>query len=245
MKKITSPQNPLVKHLVKINEDKNHREKERLAVVSGLKTIVELSKFIHPSKVLISKELDISFPQAETFIVTSEIIKKITKLPSNEGIVAAFALPNPSTLEGKKRILACDLVADPGNLGTLLRSALSFGFDGVFLLHHSCDLFNDKVIRASKGASFLLPYRFGTFEELKKLALENGLKPLIADVNGKKIEECPFYDKIVLLLGNESFGPRKEAKTWGLPVTIEISDKMESLNVAVAGSILMYALQRR
>lgn len=216
-----------------------------MAVVSGLKVIKDLCQFLVPSKILISKEYQSFWPETDLYFVTDEIINKIVKLSSHEGIIAEFKIPNPNSLEGKKRILACDKVADPGNLGTLLRSALAFDFEAVFLLSQSCDLFNDKVIRSSRGASFLLPYRFGTFDELKALSLKNDLKPLVADLKGEQAEGFQSQERLVLLLGNESVGPSVEAKKWGEAITIGISEKMESLNVAVAGSILMYALQRR
>lgn len=205
-------------------------------------TLVEELAEISPPKCVLSTAALEKHPDA--FLVSEALIKKITQLPSPEGIVAEFPLPKPSSLANKRRLLCVDRLADPGNLGTLLRSALAFGFEGIFLIEPSVDLFNDKTIRASRGACFLLPFCYGSVHELKALIDENALTPLIADLEGENFEKVGPLSAPLLILGNESHGPSEEVKNLGKKITIPLSTTVESLNVAIAGSILLYALSR-
>lgn len=180
--------------------------------------------------------------RCETYVVTKEILKKVSGLKSAPSCVALFEMPQESDLKGKKYIVACDKISDPGNLGTLIRSALSFGWEGLFLLDDSVDLFNDKVLRASCGGSLLLPYCRGSLEKLSQFARESHLEILVADLEGEEVKSVQANNGALLLLGTEGSGQRKAAEELGKKITIPMKN-MESLNVAVAASILMYALR--
>ena len=179
--------------------------------------------------------------KGENHLVVSEsVLKKVTGLPHPEGVAAEVALPPPGKLEGKKFLLALDEISDPGNLGTLLRTAWALGWEGAFLTPSSVDPFNDKAIRSAKGASFLLPLRSGSWEEFD--ALSSGMQIYVADPKGKIVSKVDFRSPMVLVLGNESRGLSASAKKRGQPISIPIQ-KMESLNVAIAGAILMYTMR--
>ncbi|PKI61452.1 hypothetical protein CRG98_018135 [Punica granatum] len=125
------------------------------------------------------------------------------------------------------RILVLDGIQDPGNLGTLLRSAVAFNWGGVFLLPGCCDPFNDKALRASRGASFQLPIVSGYWTHLVSLKIEFGMRPL-----------C-------LVLGSEGRGLSEKSESECELVSIPMTGKFESLNVSVAGGIFMFVLQPR
>ena len=239
---IKSLQNPLVKHLAKLRKSRKYREEHHSVLLTERKIIQEIAATTRPKTVLAPHE-ELLIPADQTYLVSEEILKKITALPAPEGIVAEFPLPKPATLKGKRWILALDRLSDPGNLGTLLRTALALGWEGVFLLSPCVDPFNEKALRASRGSSFRLPMRQGTWEELQTLAQENQLTPYIADIEGEKIENTSQEKKMVLLLSSEAHGLSPEAKEWGKRVTIPMPGEMESLNVAVAGGILMHYLR--
>ena len=203
-----------MKHFVKLRDQRRYREESGSFVVFSKKLIEELSHFCPPKTVL--KE------------ASSAVFRKITQQSSPEGIAAEFPLPSPSSLLGLDYLLVLDAVADPGNLGMLLRSALALGWQGVLLLEGCVDPFNPKAISAARSALFHLPYRFGTIEEIDAPLL-------VADLQGER----PTYQKrCALVLGNESQGPSIK----GPKVSIPQRGEMESLNVAAAGSILMYTL---
>jgi TrmH family RNA methyltransferase len=229
-RKITSAQHPLVKRWVKLRQDKSFRQEEKAVLVSGKKLVRELKV-----KTLIA---DTDLPEADV-VVTPEILKKITGLAAPEGVAAEVALPESANLRGKKFIVVLDGVSDPGNVGTLLRTALALGWEGAFLTDGCADPFNDKAIRAARGASFRLPLGFGSFEALKKLA--EGMNVYIADLKGKPPETA--RPPILLILGSESHGPSSAAQKLGTPITIPMPGPMESLNVATAGGILMFNLR--
>lgn len=237
-RQITSLQHPLVKDLVKLRQEKDFREQEKSVLLVGIKLVTELAKHL-PLKILIS---DHEFPHlsaAETFLATPEILKKITGLQTPEGVAAVVPLPAPADLKNCSPLLVLDKLSDPGNVGTLLRTALGLGWKGAFLTPGSADPFNEKAIRAAKGATFLLPLRSGAWEEL---SLQDKTV-FVADLHGQPLDKIAKKEKVVLILGNETHGPSAHAKKIGAPISIPMSPAMESLNVACAGAILMYALQ--
>ena len=153
LREVTSLQHPLVKHLVKLREKKEYRLLCSSVVVSGNKLIEELSEQFFFKTLLIEKGYtpEFSYRAEQTFCVPYPLIKKITALVHPETLVAEIALPAESTIEEKSHLLILDGITDPGNMGTLLRSALALGWDAVLITPNSTDPFNDKALRAAKG----------------------------------------------------------------------------------------------
>lgn len=178
-----------------------------------------------------------------TLIVTQEILEKISGTKTPEPYLAEIPFPTSFSLKGKTKLLALDGVSDPGNVGTLIRTALALGFEGVFLTSGSADPFNDKALRASKGAALHLPIQIGTKEELMTLIDENQLTPYVADSKGTT--DSTFTIPLILILGSEAHGPSAKLKSRGTLISIPMSGQTESLNVAVAGGILMNKIQER
>lgn len=243
---LTSLQNPLVKHLVKVRKDRKYREACRSVLIEGRKAVDELLPLVR-LKNLLADDLTL-LPKASSmencFLVSSAILEKIAGARSPEGIVAEVALPEESTLEGFKKVVACDGISDPGNLGTIIRTALALGWEGVFLLDNCCDPFNDKALRAAKGATFRLPYRTGSVAELSTLIANNGWQVLAADIEGEDVAHLKPGPAVLLALGSEAHGLSPEMKRISRSLTIPMPGEMESLNVAVAGAILMYLLNQ-
>jgi TrmH family RNA methyltransferase len=240
-KEIKSLQHPFIKHLVKLRKDAIYRKEHNCVVVAGRKLLNEL-----PSVKILLKETHAAshFPHIEeTYIVTAPILKKITGLENPEPIAGIAAIPPPADLKGKRFLLALDKISDPGNLGTLLRTALALGWEGAFLTEGSVDPFNEKAIRAAKGATFRLPLRTGTWEELRELITTNHMHSFVADMKGMPLNQIPKQTPLLLILGNESNGPSAFAKTHFPSICIPMQDTMESLNVATAGAILMHHLR--
>lgn len=245
IKEINSSQNPTVKHMTKLATNRKYRETCQSTIIEGTTLIKELA--IHVKAVftvdiqLIPKNLQCS----NVFLVSESILKKIANTKSPEGIIAEANIPAFGTLENKKYIVALDAVQDPGNLGTIIRTALAFGWEGLFLLEGCCDPWNDKAVRSSKGASFKLPMQSGSWNELLELSNNNHLSLIAADLNGSLPEEFSNSKSgKVLVLGNEGQGLSKSACEHCKKITIPMNSDMESLNVSVAGGILMYILTR-
>jgi len=234
-KKIISLQNPITKHLVKLRVDARYRKEQNSVLVSGVKLVKELQSFAKPKRIFSIK----TYPSPHT-LVSESVMKKITGLTSPEGIAAEFPLPKPSIMEDKAPLLVLDRINDPGNLGTLIRTALALGWEGIFFLPGCVDPFQEKVIRASRGALFRLPWKEGSWDELKKL----NLTAYTADIEGRPLDEIEPQKKILLLLSNEAQGVSEEGASFGERVTIPMPGEMESMNVATCGAIMMYELGR-
>ena len=228
-KEITSLQHPIVKHLVKLRKSSAYRKEQRSVLVVGTKQVRELIELGLVKTLFSSNSID-----APHYKVTPEIVKKITGVVSPESLAAECLLPDSVDLSHKQTVLVLDGVSDPGNLGTLLRTALSFGWDGAFILPSCCDPYNEKALRAAKGATFRLPLQFGAVDDLKKMHSHH---VYIADAKGKA---ASFQKPMLLVLGNEANGVSPAVRALGQPVAIPMKGGTESLNVAVAGGILLY-----
>ena len=242
---IKSVHHPFVKHLIKLRDNRRYRYNHRKVIVEGSKMLKETCS---GNKGIILIEEGVTIPQGvvgETVVnVSSSVMKKISGLKSSEGIIAEVDMPENSVFHGKELIIAADGINDPGNLGTLIRTALALGWDGLFVLDSSVDPYNDKALRAAKGATFRLPLALGSWKDLELLIKKECLSCWFADTFGELPGGVPM-NGVVLVLGNESRGPSEEAQSMGRRISIPMVGNMESLNVAVAGGILMYTLKNR
>jgi TrmH family RNA methyltransferase len=211
-------------------------------VISGLKLISEVGKAFVIKTLVIGEGVEIPLGiRFETLQrVKSSLLKQITGLEQPELYAAEVEAPKEQDVSSCKKLLVLDQVADPGNLGTLLRTALGLRWDGVFCVRGCVDLFNDKALRAAKGATFFLPFQLGSYEELSVL-LKNRTC-FVAEACGREVEKGMGEGCIALVLGNEAHGVGEAFANFP-KVGIPLHEKMESLNVAVAGAILMDQLR--
>lgn len=239
-KTITSLQHPLVSRWIFLRKERALREQEQEVLVTGETLIRELSHEI-PLLSLITTEKGAVFPAKESYIVTPEILKKITGISQNDAVAAIFPLPPPQDLRSKKSLLILDQLADPGNVGTLVRTALAFGWQGIVTTSGTVDLFNDKALRAARGATFHLPYMHQSPEELVEWLQEKN--PYLAHTKGPSFDTCLSSQPATLILSSEAHGPKSWAQKIAKTISIPMHRNVESLNVASAGAILLYAMR--
>lgn len=232
MRSIVSLQHPLVKHLVKLRQNKDYRQEQGQVLIVGDKLIAEQA----PVQLLLTTAQSPAIQADEVISITPEILKKITGLQQPESMAAVVPLPPPADLRGKTWILVLDQINDPGNLGTLLRTALALGWEGVFITENSVDPYNEKALRAAKGATFFLPIAYGSWEDLKHWHL------YAADMDGTPFEQAHIQTPLALVLGNEAHGISRPIQH---KLSIPMNGQSESLNVAIAGGILLHALRKR
>lgn len=244
LKQITSVQNPLIKHLVKLRKNTDYRHEHKSLVIEGIKLVQEICARLPPKTLLVSDESLIpeGIRADNIFVVSEDVMQKTSGMESPEGILAEVPMPKPDPLQNKRYIIALDRISDPGNLGTLLRTALALGWEGAFILDEGCDPYNEKALRAARGATFHLPLATGRWKDLQNIIKKNQLTPVAADLKGKDIKGFGHKGGVLLVLGNEAQGISAEAKEICEKVTIPMPGEMESLNVSVAGGILMYSL---
>lgn len=233
-KQIFSLQHPIIKKCVKLRTSKKIRYQKKQLLLSGRKIIEELGKV---DILLTTSKEHFSCQTKELYFVSTDILIKITGQTNPEPFAAVAPLPEFQDLRGKKRLLALDRIKDPGNLGTLIRTACGLDYEGVFLIDGCADPFNSKTLRASMGAVLHLPIQIGSAENLFDLASD--YSPFVADIEGAPLNKIQPEGRPLLLLGSESHGVSQEFKK-AFPLISIPTKKIESLNVSAAGAIILY-----
>lgn len=240
---IDSEKNPYIQHLSKLESSSAYRREMKKVLLEGRQWIEEIFGRVDSFTVLsTSKELLKGYTNG--IVIPPSIAKKLSQVEMKDHFFAEVSMPDPKPLGAFSRILVLDAVSDPGNLGTLLRTALALGWEGVFFLPGCCDPFNGKALRASKGALFRLPYGRGEWSDLKKELSDAAWTFLAADLKGDRPEEVTLPCNTALVFGNEGQGLSLESRQLCRRISIPISSQVESLNVAAAGAILMYLLRK-
>ena len=239
---IHSLTNPIVKKWVRLRTKHQARMEEKAVLVIG-STIIKELLLTHTPRLIMVREHGEAPHNAPYYRVTDEVMEKITSLPMLPDWVAEFPLPT-SSITTIDRLLVLDGIKDPGNLGTLLRTALAFNWQHVFLLGGSADPFAPKALQATKGACFHLTLHTGSLNQLHGLIKDHHLKVYRADLNGAAPQSADSSAPCALILGGEVAGISPPLKTLGHALTLPMAHKSESLNVGVAGGILMYLLRR-
>jgi TrmH family RNA methyltransferase len=180
-------------------------------------------------------------------VLRDDELKAAAATENAQGVLAVARVPRHTldslAVPAPARVLICDGVQDPGNLGTLIRSADAFAFHAVLLLPGSVDAWNPKVVRAAAGSSFHLPIVTGTFEQLPSWLRAQEFYTLGAAADGVPFERSQVRARTSLVVGNEGAGLRAETQALvDRSVRIDMPGPAESLNVGVAAGILMYLL---
>ena len=202
-------------------------------------------------KVLVNRLIKLGVPVQKT---ASRDIDRISETGSSQGLVALFKIPE-TNLAGcvgdlPQTIMYLDNIADPGNAGTLIRSALAFGLDRVVFSPDSVEPYNGKVVRSSAGAIFGIPPIVGPIAELYKCIDKETCTFIAADLEGESpesvIDNLELAGTVVVTIGSEGAGLSDEVKRLiDKRIRIGHEPNVESLNAAVAGSIIMRALYER
>ncbi len=178
----------------------------------------------------------------DVFLVDDRVASKISDLETPTGIVSVAKVryaPAPETLAGRLTLVLAD-VGDPGNAGTLLRSAEAFGVTGLIFGRFGVDPYHPKVVRGSMGAVFRLPLTVATPDEIALAAPAFGTLFLGLAANGDPIEREAFAQRCALVVGQERHGLGTWENLCTRRVAIAMRGRTESLNAAVAGSIALY-----
>lgn len=246
---ITSAQHLLVKHWTKLRTHKIYRHQQQRVIILGKKMIEDIYPYGKIIRLIVEEKKMVQyeplFPLAvECYVTTADILKKISGTPTPEGVLAEVPIP-VSPFDTIERLLVLENIADPGNVGTLIRSAHAFHWDGIFFLGNNVDPFNDKALRAGKGSTFHIPMQYGSWQELSVILQRHHMSCFVADSNGGlPLSTVATKENIALILGNESRGPSVQSKALAQRITIPMVCERDSLNVAVAGSICLYHLRR-
>lgn len=252
IKRIESPRHPLIKHWSDLR-NRNHRsDRDEQVMIEGGLLIGEIAPFTIPRALIgtsmeaIEQLYEKSFKgrnDVKRYLLSERAMKRLSGLitPSDHCLICQK--PPLKQINGDQRWLICDRIRDPGNLGTLMRTACALTWDGVYLLGDCCDPYNAKALRAARGSSFKIGIDQGDFSQLIHQKVDNTAL-LIATARGAM---DPFKFRtlktggIWLVVGNESRGVCPKLEALGQSIAIRATG-MESLNVACAGAILMHFL---
>ena len=236
MLEINSKNNPKIKDAASL-KIKKYRQEKGLFLMEGMKNLEMALRFGNVKQIFTSVGLPkIGKQDIEVYQVNEEIIRKLANSENPEGVVFTCEYVKPrKERKDYHKIIYLDHISDPGNLGTIIRTAVAFNYDAVILSEGSVDLYNEKVIAATKGAIFAID----KFND----EISNFNKPIIVStLNDKSIplNQSKKPTDFILVLGNESHGVSKDISNIAQEcVKIEMSDNIDSLNVAVAAGILM------
>nr|WP_302597892.1 RNA methyltransferase [uncultured Cellulosilyticum sp.] len=255
-KLITSMQNALIKNIVQLQKKKSARKKQGLFVVEGIRAVNEIPKDVEVMHYITTPEIKAeeikNLEHHKWVVVTEEIYKAISETQSPQGAMAVVKMPETSleNMRIKKDgfYLILENLQDPGNLGTIIRTAHAFNVDGVFLTKGTVDLYSPKVVRATMSSLFHVPviidYEIAEYIEAMEKVGVTTYATHLSEV-AKSIYETKFEEGTALIIGNEGNGISQTVKeAVKNHIIIPMPGGCESLNASVAASICLYEVMR-
>ena len=256
---ITSSQNPLVKQIRRLHRAKG-RQEQNLLLLEGthlLETALEVNCSLET--VCYSLQWQVKYSQLYEKVLTRsrrvecvspEVLQQLATTVNPDGVIATIDrdFQKSSAIKFPKLGLILERIQDPGNLGTIIRSAVATGVEGLWTSEDSVEFDNPKVLRASAGAWFHLPKQ--SSPDLGKLIQDyqtQGIQVIATQMNAPKTYwEIDFTRSTIILLGNEGAGLSPDlAQLADETVRIPLASGVESLNVAIAAALLLYEAQRQ
>lgn len=259
---IMSKKNPLIKRVKGLLKRKN-RDAENLFIVEGIKVVeeafaydMEIEHIFYTDNVASINGGDqfiktIENSNVDKYLVSEEVFKEISDTKTPQGVVGVLRKPERDfekiDLESLKKTLYLDGIQDPGNMGTIIRTAEAFAFDCIFIKKGTVDPYSPKVVRATMGSIYRMPiyYLEDNIGELQYLK-DNGFKLYTTYLEGSiPIKDVDYSQKFIITIGNESSGVLDDVVNISDKlVKIPMDGKAESLNAAIASSIIMYEASR-
>lgn len=250
IKEITSPDNPLIKQIQKLQQ-KKYRQQTGLFLLEGCRLIeTALQNQLSIETMVFSTDYQgVHYPAPNCIAVPHKLFCKLCDTEHPQGVLAVarqFIRTNPP--DGELLVL-CDRIADPGNLGTIIRSADALGFDGVVLSPGCADVYSPKVIRSTMGSFCSVPlYQPTELSNCITHLQTHGYTLLVSALtpDAQSLYRFRVNGKTLLVIGNEAGGVCPELLNAGdAVVQIPMFGGAESLNAAIAASILMYEIKKQ
>ncbi|MDU6361244.1 MAG: RNA methyltransferase [Clostridiales bacterium] len=254
---ITSAANPIIKNIQLLQSKKNERKKQGLFIIEGIRSINEIPQEYEIDTIVMSDLFDESLLKVSAtrniLLVPSELFKVISDTQTPQGVLALVKMKTLQLedIEVKANgfYLMLENLQDPGNLGTIIRSAYGFGVDAIFLTKGCVDLYSPKTVRSTMGASLHVPVITDkSLEDYMAWAKGHGLTCFTTalDDTAKEVAKADLTKGLMLVIGNEGNGVSGEAIAKAdQNVYIPMPGGLESLNASIAASICMYEVMRQ
>ena len=241
---ITSLDNKKIKKYASLKNSKERKE-EGMFLVEGMHLCMEAYKAGILLDILLLEKEELEFScNIEITYVTSNILKKLSALTNPSKVIGVCKINENKEIRGN-HLLILDNIGDPGNIGTIIRSSNAFNVDTIILSTNSVDIYNDKVLRSTQGMLFKMNIVYYDLVTLIPKLKEMGYDILGTDVNNGVDVRNIKTNKYALIMGNEGHGVSENIKALcDKNLYISMNKNCESLNVAVATSILLYELNR-
>lgn len=237
---ITSTSNSQVKEIKKLKKEKgflflDNPKLTEEAILAGEK--IEVVVFEENKE-----EKFASLAKSKNIIVSSEVFKTLSSAENSQGALAIVRTRKRPFKPPSGNFLVLDEVQDPGNVGTLVRSALAFEFNDIYLIN-CASVSNEKVVRSTMGAIF----KTRVYELSREEFVSNfkGMNLYCGEMNGEDISKAQLKFPVGIIVGNEGNGVSNELKKLSKSVAIKMNKGIESLNAGVAGSILMFKIKEK
>ena len=253
---ITSSQNPKIKLARALGGAPKARRKEGAFLAEGVRLVEEALATDWPIRFVLYAEglnergeelvekLKESGSEAEK--IAPNLMKSLSETETPQGLLAVLELSQLSLPQNLDFVLIPDQIRDPGNLGTLIRTAAAAGVQAILLPPETTDAFAPKVVRAGMGAHFRLPIRTMSWDEIKQYCKSGSLQVFLAEMNGESCWETDFREPLALIVGGEADGANEEARELANTiVSIPMPGQVESLNAGIAGAVLMFEIVRQ
>lgn len=230
------------KHIKKLHRKKN-RQTFNEFIVEGTKTVLEFIQSKYKCKELYATEDWLlanykSLEHLKLFIVNSKQLSQISTFKNPQPVLAIFEIREVNIEKDENLILFLEDIRDPGNLGTIIRSAEWFGLNKIYCSTNCADNYNTKVIQASMGSASRVDVVYIDFEHL--VSINKNHTPVLADMNGVSVKKYLWKEKNILVIGNEANGVSQELKDIVKNrITIDRIGEAESLNASVSVAIIL------
>ena len=242
---LTSKNNPLIKETASLKEKKGRKELG-LFLVEGRKMVAECKRSeIEIERVFVAESYAGEVPFEESLIirVSDDVFRFLSDEKTPQGILCRARIPDGAIVPPNGRCIFLDGVADPGNVGTILRTANAAGYTQVYLSADCADPYSPKSVRASMSGLFFTKICRGSREEI--LSVLRGMPVLVADMGGENVFTFQPPTAFTLVIGNEANGVSQEARALAThTVKIPMRETQESLNAAISAGIIMYVLNK-
>ena len=246
---ISSPKNEKIKELVKLQTAKG-RKKAGMYLLEGEHLVEEAIKERAQIKLIVvtgnrleDYENLLAQTDVQVLVVSQDVFHKLSMTETTQGILAVVEIVKQEILPHKGHLIVLDAVQDPGNLGTIVRTADAAGFDAVILGTGSVDLYNDKVLRSMQGSHFHIPVFQAKLQEYLPILKEKGVQVAVTALHRDSKDYTILQGAIdvAIVVGNEGRGVSDDVIDLAdVVVTIPMFGKAESLNVSIASALLMY-----
>ena len=259
IKEITSRDNKLVKHVIKLGQ-RAYREKNRQYIVEGKRIAEEALAYAleSVSAVIVSEGFGVGMGQGmvqefgapsdsgksvKVYRVSDKLFKEMCQTDTPQGILLVMDMPpnRKINFSEARRVMVLDGVKEPGNMGTIIRTSEAAGCDGIVLLKGCTDIYGPKTVRSTMGSIFRQRFMVMDGADALNILKENGFTVVVASLDGENMYNVSIGDKCALIVGSEADGVSEEISSLAdKRVRIPMAGKVESLNAAVSAAVATY-----